>query len=122
MREKFDHNDPEPLRMFIVTEEDRREFADCCKTSRNEKFALLEFRERKLEQQDYPLDKFVADYEENSIEALQKLFIHRVINRDVEFVNKLISVGKFTLVDLYAQHVEHPKHQLLRLVTVPFWS
>jgi 2,4-dienoyl-CoA reductase-like NADH-dependent reductase (Old Yellow Enzyme family) len=109
------NSDYNMLTVLIKSDADYNEFIEYAQKARNLKFALVGYREKKLQRQDYPVEKFVSDYEENSIKALQQLFLHPVIKCDVDMVDKAIQNGKLTLVGLHARHMAQPTLQLLRV-------
>jgi hypothetical protein len=115
MEQGISNKEYEQLTVLIKSDAEYQEFIEYAKTARNLKFALVGYREKKLQRQDYPVEKFVSDYGENSIKALQQLFLHPVIKGDVDMVDKAIGDGKLTLVDLHARHMAQPTLQLLRV-------
>ncbi len=105
------------LQLLTLTEHEKRYFQSRYNTDRDKLyFSILRYREEKIELQSITIDDFICRYKEDKLRALEELFMHPVIERDVRMLEQQIKKGQMTLERLYELKQKYKKRRLLRLL------
>lgn len=105
------------LNFLIESEEDVENFIQNFWTGKNQQFfSVRKFRKYKMDLHNLSFEDFEKQYIVNPKEALEKLFQHPVTRQDCVMVKQAISIGEFTLEELYKRVKDNPELSLLRQI------